>query len=304
MLWAAICLAFFGFLHISEFTTSQHFHPAYNLCSGDVTFVPSIISPTAVRIGLKCSTTDPCRKGVCLTLGQTGSHTCAVKALHAYVVSCRPLLGPLSQFQDGKPICRDIFTKEIRNLLKRGGYEPKEYAGHSFRIGAATTAAAKNLSAMANQNFGKVVYVEIEDIEVGVPQGSCLGPLLFLVYINDLPQAVLDSNVSMYADDTSLCYQSHDMTRLNEAINSDLAKLDTWLQGNKLSLNVAKTHSMLISSKQKHNSILKGQNEDLKLKIRDKRLEIVKKTKYLGLQIDCSLDWKEQIKAVLPRSPG
>ena len=139
---------------------------------------------------------------------------------------------------------------------------------------------------------------EIEDIEVGVPQGSCLGPLLFLVYINDLPQAVLDSNVSMYADDTSLCYQSHDMTRLNEAINSDLAKLDTWLQGNKLSLNVAKTHSMLISSKQKHNSILKGQNEDLKLKIRDNELEVVKKTKYLGLQIDCSLDWKEQIKAV------
>ena len=54
--------------------------------------------------------------------------------------------------------------------------------------------------------------------------------LLLLVNINDLPQAVLDSNVSMYADDTSLCYQSHDMTRLNEVINSDLAKLDTWLQ--------------------------------------------------------------------------
>ena len=52
--------------------------------------------------------------------------------------------------------------------------------------------------------------------------------------INDLPQAVQDSNVFMYADDTSLCYQSHNLTRLNEAINSDLRKLDTWLQGNKL----------------------------------------------------------------------
>ena len=138
---------------------------------------------------------------------------------------------------------------------------------------------------------------EIGDIEVGVPQGSCLGPLLFLVYINDLPQPVLDSNVSMYADDTSLCYQSHDMTRLNEAINSDLTKLDTWLQGNKLSLNAAKTHSMLISSKQKDSS-LKGQNKHLKLKIRDNELDVVKKTKYFGLQIDCSLDWKEQIKTV------
>ena len=118
----------------------------------------------------------------------------------------------------------------------------------------------------------------IGDIEVGVPQGSCLGPLLFLIYINDLPQAVQDSTVSMYADDTSLCYQSRDLTRLNEAINSDLRKLGTWLQGNKLSLNVAKTHSMLISTKQKHN-ILKSQNKDLVLKIRDNELEVVKKNK-------------------------
>ena len=101
----------------------------------------------------------------------------------------------------------------------------------------------------------------------------------------------------MYADDTSLCYQSHDLTRLNQAINSYLQKLDTWLQGNKLSLNVAKTHSMLISTKQRQN-ILKCQNKDLDLRIRENEVEVVKKTKYLGVQIDSSLDWKEQIKAV------
>ena len=103
--------------------------------------------------------------------------------------------------------------------------------------------------------------------------------------------------MTMYADDTSLFHQSHDLTGLNEAINSDLSKLETWLQGNKLSLNVALTHSMLISSKQKQNS-LKGRNETLELKIRDHELEVVQKTKYLGVQIDCSLDCKEQIKAV------
>ena len=92
------------------------------------------------------------------------------------------------------------------------------------------------------------VASDIGDIEVGVPQGSCLGPLLFLIYINDLSEAIHDSTVSMYADDTSLCYQAYDMTRLNEVINNDLGQLDTWLQGNKLSLNVAKTHSMLIGN--------------------------------------------------------
>ena len=74
-------------------------------------------------------------------------------------------------------------------------------------------------------------------------------------------------------------------------------KLDTWLQGNKLSLNVAKTHSMLISTKQKHNS-LKRRNEALELKISDNELEVVQQTKNLGVQIDCCLNWKEQVKAV------
>ena len=78
---------------------------------------------------------------------------------------------------------------------------------------------------------------------------------------------------------------------------SDLKQLTTWLQGNKLSLNVAKTHSMLISTKQKHN-ILKSQNEVLELNIRNNKLDLVQKTKYLGVQIDSSLDWKEQIKVI------
>ena len=66
------------------------------------------------------------------------------------------------------------------------------------------------------------VSSKTEGIDVGVPQGSCLGPLLFLICINDLPQAVQNSTVSMYADDTSLCYQSSDINELNEAINNDL----------------------------------------------------------------------------------
>ena len=142
-----------------------------------------------------------------------------------------------------------------------------------------------------------VVSSKTEGIVVGVPKGSYLGHLLFFIYINDLPQAVQNSTVSMYADDISLCYQSSDIDQLNEAINNDLKQLDIWLQGNKLSLNVAKTNSMLVATKQKHN-ILNSRNDDLDLKIRDNDLETIQKTNYLGVQIDNSLNWEEHIKTV------
>ena len=103
--------------------------------------------------------------------------------------------------------------------------------------------------------------------------------------------------MSMYDDDTSLCHRSDDMTRQNKAIDNDLRHLDTWLKGNKLSLNVAKTHSMLITTRQKRN-ILKDTHLNLEQNIRKSELEVVQRVKYLGLQIDCSLDCKEQIKAV------
>ena len=96
---------------------------------------------------------------------------------------------------------------------------------------------------------------DIGNIDVGVPQGSCLGPLLFLIYINYLPHAVNASTVSMYADDTSLMFQSQDISQLNETINDDLKRLDLSMQGNKLSPNVSKTQSMLICTKPKHQKL-------------------------------------------------
>ena len=94
------------------------------------------------------------------------------------------------------------------------------------------------------KQFSRINDVDssVEGINVDVPQGSCFGPLFFLICINDLQQAVRKSSMSMYADDTSVCHQSSDITQLNEAINSNLAQVEQWLKGNKLSFNVMKTN--------------------------------------------------------------
>ena len=93
------------------------------------------------------------------------------------------------------------------------------------------------------------------NIDVGVPKGSCLGPLLFSIYKNDLLQVVKASTVFMHAGGTSLTFQSQDFSQLNETINNDLASLGLWKEGNQLSLNVSKTHSMLICTKTMHQEL-------------------------------------------------
>ena len=138
---------------------------------------------------------------------------------------------------------------------------------------------------------------KIEEIDIGVPQGSCLGPLLFLVYIKDLSLAIKNSKTSMFADDSSIYRCSTDVPQLNREINEDLEKLDEWLMGNKLSLNVAKTHSMLIAFQQKHKSLA---HSDIRVdpKIREREIEIRSKAKYLGVLLDENLNWREHIRTV------
>ena len=112
-----------------------------------------------------------------------------------------------------------------------------------------------------------------------------------------IPQVVKASTVSMYADDTSLTLQSQDISQLNETISDDLRRLDLWVQGNKLSLNVSKTQPNLICTKPKHQK-LKIAGGNLCLNIRENYLDVVEIVKYLGVQVDNSLDWKDQIQAI------
>ena len=76
------------------------------------------------------------------------------------------------------------------------------------------------------------VSSRIEEIRCGVPQGSCLGPLLFIAYINDLPLCQESCQVTMYADDTSISFTARSVNDLNMTLNKELDALRKWLQGN------------------------------------------------------------------------
>ena len=98
--------------------------------------------------------------------------------------------------------------------------------------------------------------------------------MLFLLYINELPQAVKNSTVAIYADETSISYLSDDIHQPKEAMNNELTTVVEWLKDNRLSLNVAKTKAMVISTKQKERSLARN-DEELSLKMQEEPINNV-----------------------------
>lgn len=121
-----------------------------------------------------------------------------------------------------------------------------------------------------------------------MPQGSILGPLLFTLYINDLPGATTHSKVVLYADDTALFVSGDNVEDIQRRLNEDLKATSLWLYNNKLTLNAKKTKCMLFGSIPRLANI----TDPLQITVDSTVLEHVTNFKYLGLWFDPFLNWK------------
>ena len=156
MIWAASLLCFFGFLRSGEISIPNlsSYDPTVHLNYSDIS-VDNPCNPTIIQVRIKASKTDPFRNGVNIYVGKTGQVLCAVTALLNYLAIRGPVEGILFKFQDNSPLTKSKFVANFRQLLDAAGINSALYAGHSFRIGAATTAAANGVEDSTIQTLGR-----------------------------------------------------------------------------------------------------------------------------------------------------
>ena len=129
----------------------------------------------------------------------------------------------------------------------------------------------------------------IEKIKCGVPQGSILGPLLFIIYINDIYKSSLRGNFILFADDTNVLYHGSNLKEVEKITNEELEKIQNWLNSNKLFLNVNKTKFLLFHPK------LSNEDTKIDISINQSKIERVHDIKFLGVHLDDKLNWKQHI---------
>ena len=143
MLWAACCSCFFGFFRSGEITSPSltSYDPLTHLSFTDVA-TDSQSNPSLIQFSLKASKTNSFRKGVHVVVGRTSDDLCPVAAMLAYLAVRGGSPGPLFRRPDYLPLTRASFVSSVKVALATLGYDERKFAGHSFRAGAASTAAA------------------------------------------------------------------------------------------------------------------------------------------------------------------
>ena len=127
-------------------------------------------------------------------------------------------------------------------------------------------------------------------VTCGVPQGSILGPALFILYINDMCNVSMLMKSIVFADDTNFFYSGDNLSQVCETVSTELDKLHSWFQVNKLYLNISKTNFMIFGNKQcEDNHVVSINGMDIK------RVYV---TKFIGVHIDSHLNWREHINHI------
>ncbi len=150
---------------------------------------------------------------------------------------------------------------------------------------------------------GRTQYTQVDGVlsepaptNSGVPQGSILGPLLFVCYINDLPKFCGNLLPFIYADDTALLIRNEDITFITEELQNGLNIVTTWFQANKLGLNLSKTKSILFTSRRSP-----FRNFSLDIRSNDKQIESTDTFKYLGVTLDKHLTFETHAENIVKK---
>ena len=133
-------------------------------------------------------------------------------------------------------------------------------------------------------------------VSCGVPQGSILGPLLFLCYVNDMPISI-KCKLLLYADDSALIVSGSDPQTIADTLSEELESCRKWLLDNKLSLHLGKTEAILFGSKRKLKNV-----ESFEIRCGEEIIKHVKSVKYLGVQIDENMSGDSIVKEIIKKA--
>ncbi len=155
MIWAACCTGYSGFMRSGEFTACRANQGPPTLLVSNVS-TDSLTNPWVIRIFLKKAKTNPFGNGVHLYLGKTSAAVCPVKAVLSFLAILAPdPLGPLFVWNNGSALSQQQLVIEVRSVLREAGVDDTSFAGHSFRIGAATSAARAGIPSHTIKMLGR-----------------------------------------------------------------------------------------------------------------------------------------------------